>query len=50
MVRPATLRSSERRISLGRPGQATEVASAIAFLVSDDASYITGIDLVIDGG
>ncbi|WP_329087485.1 MULTISPECIES: SDR family NAD(P)-dependent oxidoreductase [unclassified Streptosporangium] len=41
---------SERRISLGRPGHAAEVASAISFLVSDDASYITGIDLVVDGG
>ena len=41
---------SERRISLGRPGRADEVASAIAFLVSGDASYITGTDLVVDGG
>ncbi|MGM0896450.1 MAG: SDR family oxidoreductase [Bacillota bacterium] len=35
---------------LRRTGEADEVASAIAFLLSDSASYITGIDLRIDGG
>lgn len=35
---------------LGRAGQATEVAAAIAFLASDDASFITGAQLLVDGG
>ena len=35
---------------LKRPGTAREVASGIAFLASDDASYITGTCLFIDGG
>ncbi len=35
---------------LGRAGQACEVAAAIAFLASDDASYITGVQLLVDGG
>jgi NAD(P)-dependent dehydrogenase (short-subunit alcohol dehydrogenase family) len=35
---------------LGRAGQASEVAAAIAFLASDDASYITGVQLLVDGG
>jgi NAD(P)-dependent dehydrogenase (short-subunit alcohol dehydrogenase family) len=35
---------------LGRMGQADEVAAAIAFLASEDASYITGVALPVDGG
>jgi len=38
------------RIPLGRAGQPEEVASAYAFLASDDASFIHGTALVIDGG
>jgi meso-butanediol dehydrogenase / (S,S)-butanediol dehydrogenase / diacetyl reductase len=38
------------RIPLGRFGLPQEIAAACAFLGSDDASYITGIDLVADGG
>jgi len=35
---------------LGRPGRPEEVASAALFLVSDDASFVTGHALVVDGG
>lgn len=37
-------------IPMGRFGDPSEVAAAIAFLASDDASYITGELLVVDGG
>jgi len=37
-------------IPLGRFGSAEEVASAAAFLASNDASFITGADLAVDGG
>ena len=40
----------ESAIPLGRVGRAEEVADAIAFLLSDHASYITGEALVVDGG
>ena len=42
--------TAKGHVSLGRFGQAEEVAAAVAFLVSPQASYITGQALVIDGG
>jgi NAD(P)-dependent dehydrogenase (short-subunit alcohol dehydrogenase family) len=33
-----------------RIGRPEEIASAVAYLASDDASYITGIELNVDGG
>ena len=39
-----------RNIPLARPGQAEEVAATIAFLASDDAAYITGQTVNVDGG
>lgn len=38
------------RLSLQRPGNAEEVASAIVYLVSDESSYITGGVLDVNGG
>jgi meso-butanediol dehydrogenase/(S,S)-butanediol dehydrogenase/diacetyl reductase len=37
-------------IPMGRVGRAEEVAAVVAFLASDDASYVTGTGVVIDGG
>lgn len=40
----------ERRITLGRPGRAEDVANTVAFLISDESSYITGADVPVNGG
>lgn len=40
----------EATTPLGRVGQPDEIAKAVSFLASDDASYITGIELFVDGG
>ncbi len=37
-------------IPLGRPGKTTEIAAAVLFLVSPDASYVNGSVLAVDGG
>ena len=35
---------------MGRLGQPSEVAAGVAYLASDDSSFITGLELYIDGG
>lgn len=44
------IRVRTKTIPMGRLGRAREVANAILFLASDDASFITGTELVVDGG
>jgi 3(or 17)beta-hydroxysteroid dehydrogenase len=39
-----------RAVPLGRTGEVDEVANAILFLASDEASYVTGTELYVDGG
>jgi NAD(P)-dependent dehydrogenase (short-subunit alcohol dehydrogenase family) len=43
-------KSVVNRVPLGRMGNPDEIAKAVAFLASDDSSYITGIELFVDGG
>jgi 3-oxoacyl-[acyl-carrier protein] reductase len=45
-----TARYERERIPLGRSGTVEEVAAAYAFLASDEATFITGEMLVVDGG
>jgi glucose 1-dehydrogenase/3-oxoacyl-[acyl-carrier protein] reductase len=40
----------EQRVLVKRLGQPDDVAAAVSFLLSDDASYITGVHLPVDGG
>jgi 3-oxoacyl-[acyl-carrier protein] reductase len=39
-----------KRVPLGRFAETSEIASTVAFLASDDASYITGETIILDGG
>lgn len=47
---PADLAPFVNRIALGRPGLPEDIAPAVLFLASQDAAYITGSILTVDGG
>ena len=47
---PTTFALTVSRIPLGRYGEATEVAYGVLYLASDEAAFVTGAELVIDGG
>ena len=44
------LAAAVNRIALGRPGRPDDIAPAVLFLASDDAAYVTGAWLPVDGG
>lgn len=46
----AYLADIEQKAPLGRAGSPDEIAKAMSFLASPDASYITGVELTVDGG
>jgi NAD(P)-dependent dehydrogenase (short-subunit alcohol dehydrogenase family) len=47
---PQPFKDNIARIPLGRVGQPSDIVNAALFLASDEASWITGINLVVDGG
>src|SRR6266487_3931551 len=50
MSDPAVLERRLQRVPLGRLGTVDEVVALVLFLASDDASYMTGSEVVVDGG
>jgi NAD(P)-dependent dehydrogenase (short-subunit alcohol dehydrogenase family) len=50
LVKRITKRTFNHTILLRRAGKAEEIASTALFLASDESSYITGTDIVVDGG
>ena len=42
-------KASQSTVPLGRMGSPEEVAKTVSFLASDDSSYVTGIELFVDG-
>ena len=46
----AGLKKNGATIPMGRVGQPNEIANAVCFLASDEASFVTGTSLLVDGG
>jgi NAD(P)-dependent dehydrogenase (short-subunit alcohol dehydrogenase family) len=50
MADPEFVRAVEASIPLGRCGQPSDIANAALYLCSDEASWVTGAELIVDGG
>ena len=50
LSRDEIVAAAERILPMRRPAEPSELAGAIAFLLSDDASHVTGTELIVDGG
>jgi NAD(P)-dependent dehydrogenase (short-subunit alcohol dehydrogenase family) len=44
------MEANRKPYPLGRVGEPEDISNAVAYLASDDASFVTGITLVLDGG
>jgi NAD(P)-dependent dehydrogenase (short-subunit alcohol dehydrogenase family) len=47
---PTTRQRMLEKIPMGRTGEVDDIANAVLFLASDEARYVTGVELPIDGG
>ncbi|WP_122858775.1 SDR family NAD(P)-dependent oxidoreductase, partial [Pseudomonas viridiflava] len=50
MGNDALMAKFKARIALGRPAEPEDIGDVIAFLASDDARFVTGVNLPVDGG
>ncbi|MGB7405119.1 MAG: SDR family oxidoreductase [Pacificimonas sp.] len=50
MEQEAVLKKFMDRVPMGRPGEPEDIAGAALFLASDDAGFVTGVNLPVDGG
>ena len=50
MPDPDVLKKRLARVPLGRMGTVPEIVTVVLYLASDDSAYMTGSELVIDGG
>ena len=48
--KPSAKKNLEKMIPLNRVGKPSDISNTIMFLLSDQANYITGTEIIVDGG